>query len=198
MLSSSQNKTTGNLSLEETAVIIRKKEVKLQAYCLGTGHPMEEKLLNRGLIRKDPDGTYRLFSQETRGEGQAAKPGDYFKVDSTGSPYPNDRAFFLENHTHLTGDWYLQQAKPLKAWWNREGMCRELRYILGKNILRVDENDPEKHYRAQLWGTTLYAPESTVIVFSQVDQDAGGQITHVDFYFLDRDIFLQTYDILEE
>lgn len=179
-------------------MIIRKKEVKLQAYCLGTGHLMEEKLLNCGLIRKDPDGTYRLFSQETRGEGQAAKPGDYFKVDSTGSPYPNDRAFFLENHTHLEGDWYLQQAKPLKAWWNREGMGEELRFILGKGLLQVNETDPDKYYSAQLWGTTLYAPKDTVIVFSQVDRDDAGRIVHVDFYFLDREIFFGTYDILEE
>lgn len=179
-------------------MIIRKKEVKLQAYRLGTGHSMEKALQTRGLIRREPDGTYRLFSQETRDQGQPARPGDYFKVDGTGSPYPNDQEFFLANHIHLEGDWYLQQAKPLKAWWDREGMGEELRFILGKDILHVDEAETDKYYSAQLWGTTLYAPRSTVIVFERVDRDKAGRVIHVDFYFLDRAVFLKTYDILEE
>ncbi len=189
---------TGKTAFGGITVIIRKKEVKLQAYCLGAGHPVEEALRQQGLIHRAPDGSYRLFSQETRGSGQQAKAGDYFKVDSSGSPYPNDRAFFLENHVHLEGDWYLQQARPMRAWCDREGMCEELRFILDRGLLTVDETSAENHFSAELWGTRLYAARDAIIVFSQVERDDGGRVRHVEFYFLAREVFLETYDVLED
>lgn len=178
-------------------MIIRKKAIRLRAYRLGEDHPMEKKLQAQGLIELQRDGTYRLHSQETREQGQLARPGDYFKVDDSGAPYPNDRDFFEENHRHLEGDWYVQQAKPLRAWYEQETPSDALRFILERGLLMVDETSRERRYSAELWGTRLYGAADAVIVFSEVRRDEQGKVTQAEFYFIARETFEKTYDILQ-
>lgn len=78
---------------------------------------MEAMLIEEGAIKKNPDGTYELFSQEAvSATGEIANAGDYFKVDSVEGhhyPYPNSKDFFEENHIHVSGDVYEQKGKPL-------------------------------------------------------------------------------------
>ena len=77
-------------------IYVRKKNVRVQAWELGAGSETEKRMIQARKIIPHPDGTYEVFSQECKnGKGQIANAGDYFKVDATGSPYPNERAFFL-------------------------------------------------------------------------------------------------------
>lgn len=178
-------------------MIIQKKAVKLRAWRLGDHSPMEEDLTARGLIQPAGEGEYLLFSQETRDCGQKAVTGDYFKVDGTGAPYPNDRAYFEKNHISLGDGWYLQKTRPLPAWNVDCPVCPELRFLLDKGKLTVDETAQDAYFSAFLWGARLFAARDAIIVFDRVELD-GDTVTDVEFHFVARDEFLKTYDILEE
>ena len=43
-------------------------------------------------------------------------------------PYPNDKAWFEENHTHLQGNEYEQKNKPLYIWQTSDPISEEIRY----------------------------------------------------------------------
>ena len=76
-------------------MLVQKKPVRLQAWQLGAGDAKEAEMIAAGKIKLREDGSYELFSMEALGEkGQIAGPGDYFKVDSAGFPYPNKKAFY--------------------------------------------------------------------------------------------------------
>ena len=176
-----------------------KMERKVQAWELGAGSEKEQEMIRRGKIRAHPDGTYELFSQETsEGKGQMAKTGDYFKVDDTGSPYPNRRGWFLENHRHLEEDWYLQQSKPLKIWRKDDPECEEIRFLLDRKILFIHPENPQRYFSARLWGTEETAPSDAVIVFFSVERDPEGNITGINFNFVVKDYFEKYYREIPE
>ena len=173
-----------------------KKRTGLQAWQLGQGSAMEKRLIASGKIVLHENGQYELFSQETKEKGEIANAGDYFKVDSHGFPYPNTREMFEQGHRLIQDDWYEQLAQPVRVHLESDPSCEELEYLLSTSKLRVHPEDPEHYYSASLWGTEETAPRSSVIVFYSVDRNAEGEITHIDFNFVEREEFRRTYTIL--
>ena len=174
-----------------------KTVTRVCAWELGAGSDMEKKMLLCGKIAARPDGTYELFSQEaTEGKGQIAAAGDFFKVDDRGFPCPNERGFFLKNHQHLEGDWYLQAARPLKIWRMGDPECEELRFLLSRDILSVHPEDRKHCFSAFLWGTMETAPADAVIVFYHVGKTPEGTVSAVDFNFVDAEYFRTHYRII--
>ena len=180
------------------AVKSQKKIVK--AYPLGVGHPMELALMEEGAIRRNPDGSYELFSQEAvNGCGQIAQAGDYFKVDTVEGkhyPYPNGREWFLENHIHIAGDEYEQKPKPLMIWQYGDEIPEALTWLLEKGKLTLKETDASHYFNAFLWGADLSAAKDATLIFYSVDRDQTGVITDVSFNFVAKPEFEANYVIL--
>ena len=175
-----------------------KKITKRQAWELGAGSDKEQEMIRAGKIVAFPGGIYEVFSLEaTEGKGEVANAGDFFTVDFRGFPSPSKRSWFLENHKHLEGDWYLQDAKPLLIWSKDEPESEEIRYLTDNGRLHINEDDPGHYYSAELWGSVETAPFDAVIVFYSVDRDSEGKICKVDFNFVDRVYFEDNYKVLE-
>ena len=159
-----------------------KTAVRVRAWELGAGSGMEKEMLLCGKIAKRADGTYELFSPEaSEGKGQVAKAGDFFKVDHRGLPCPNERNFFLQNHRHLEGDWYMQAARPLKVWRLGDPECEEIRFLLDNRLLSVCPENRERCFSASLWGTMETAAADAVLIFYSVQRNPDGTIASVDF-----------------
>lgn len=179
--------------------VIKKSGKTVMAYQLGTDSRMEQDLMAAGKIRRTPDGRYELFSQEAvNGTGELADQGDYFKVDSTGNPYPNDRAWFEANHIHVEGQKYVQLPKPLDAWEADEPMCPEIEFLLKTGRLKINQETPERYFEAFLWGSLLTAARTAVVIFYQVDRGSLGEIEDISFGFVERGEFELTYDYCQQ
>lgn len=180
---------------------VRKKEGKIiEAYRLEEDlHPELIRLMEAGKIIKTVPGKYEVFSQEATGKsGEQACDGDFIKIDSTGSPYPNKQDFFLENHRQVGENSYEQIPKVLYAWRGEEPMCEELEFLVDKKGLVLDEQSEEGYFQAPLWGTVLSAARDAVIVFYEITRNKDGKITDADFNFVEKTEFDRTYDILTE
>ncbi len=176
----------------------RKKTVVVQAYRLGEDSRVLEEMIAEGEIKVRGDGRYEVFSRETGDKtGEIVHEGDYIKLDSSGSPYPNSAEFFEENHRHLAAEYYEQQSKPVEIWTYGDPPCPELRYLIEHGRLTIHEDDPEKYFQALLWGTELSADKDAVIVFYRIIKDEAGRITDADFNFVAGDEFRETYEILD-
>lgn len=176
-----------------------KKAVRLRAWQLGKDTPMERKMIAEGRIVKREDGRYELFSLEAMGPvGQIAQPGDYFKVDSTGRPYPNGKAFFEKKHRRIGGDWYEQISEPVRIWMAGDPECEEIRFLLSAGQLRIHPDDPARYFSAELWGTEETAAGDAVVVFYEIGRDAGGAIERINFNFVARSEFEKTYELLPD
>lgn len=184
---------------------VKNKRKVVKAYCLGAASEMETFLLEQGAIRRRPTGEYELFSQEAvNGSGQIAQPGDFFKVDvkvdEAGNqrcfPYPNDRAYFLSHHRHLSGDDYEQINQPLAIWRATDEMCEEVQYLLETGKLILKPEDPERYFNAFLWGADLSAGKDATLIFYSVDRDESGAITDISFNFVAAAEFEANYTIL--
>ena len=174
-----------------------KKNTKRQAWEFGAGSDMEKEMLRTGRIVAHPDGTFEVFTLETTGDkGETARAGDYFKVDDRGVPCPNGREYFLDNHQHLEGDWYLQAARPLRIWRLGDPACEELSFLLDTGRLSIRPENPEHCFSASLWGTVETAPADAVIVFYSVERDTEGKISSVTFNFVDAGYFSTHYRII--
>ena len=178
---------------------VKNKRKLVEAYCLGRGSEMELRLIGLGRIRLLPDGAYELMSQESQnGAGQRAEAGDYFKVDEVDGvyyPYPNGRAYFLSNHTHLEGDTYEQKARPLAVWQWGDEPCDAIGYLLERGKLTLKPEDPERFFNAFLWGADLSAAQDATVVFYDIFRDAEGAITDVSFNFVVKDEFERSYTL---
>lgn len=171
------------------------KNKVVQAYELGSGTEMEQALIREGKIVVTDSG-YELFSQEAvSGRGEKAFAGDFFKLDSTGAPYPNRRRWFLEHHQHLSGDNYLQSGEPLFVWQYGDPVSEELLYLLRTEKLHLNNNDSQRYYEAELWGTLLNAPKDATIVFYSIERDEDGTITGIDFNFVAKQEFERDYQM---
>lgn len=181
---------------------VKNKRKIANAYCLGEGSGMEQLLIQLGRIRLLPDGDYELMSQEAKnGIGQRAGAGDYFKVDYVDGvyyPYPNSRAYFLNNHIHLEGDAYEQKAVPLAIWQWRDGPCDAIEYLLEHGKLTLNHEDEERFFNAFLWGANLSAAQDATVVFYDISRDASGVITEVSFNFVVKEEFDRNYTICQE
>lgn len=180
---------------------IKSKRKIVMAYPLGAGHPMEALLIEEGAIRLLPDGSYALFSQEAvNGQGQIARAGDYFKVDTIDGrhyPYPNSREFFLDNHIHLTGDEYEQINKPLLIWQVGDAFTEEVNWLVDTGRLTLKPQEPAHYFNAFLWGADLSAAADATLVFYSVDRDENACITDISFNFVAKPEFEACYVLVE-
>lgn len=173
----------------------KKRQGRLvSAYELGAGSEMEARMIHAGRICRREDGGYALFSQEAvNGCGQRAEKGDFFKVDGSGYPYPNARAWFLANHRHMGGDNYEQIPRPLEIWMAADGENEVIRFLLEQGKLLVRKDDPARYFNAHLWGADLSAAQDAVVVFYGVKRNEAGAILDVEFNFVAREEFDRTY-----
>lgn len=141
---------------KEISPIMRKvikKSEPVYAYQLGAGSDAEKEMIAEGKIRLMPDGSFELFSQEAfLRHGETALPGDYFKIDSSGYPYPNQKEWFEENHRHFGADRYLQISKPLDAWESGDDISEEIQFLLDTRRMTLHPDDEAHYFRAFLWG----------------------------------------------
>ena len=76
----------------------KKRPAVVQAYRLGDESDVVDGLTAEGEIRLRGDGSFEVFSQEAKAvyenSGEIAHTGDYIKLDSSGTPYPNQRRIF--------------------------------------------------------------------------------------------------------
>lgn len=178
---------------------VQKQAIRVRAWQLGAETEKEKEMLKSGRMKLRPDGNYELFSQEAAGPtGQIAEPGDYFKTDPTGRPYPNDKAYFEAMHERIEGDLYLQKAPVLYAWTEGEPVGETVRYLLDSGLLKISEDDPERYYSAFLWGTTETAARDAVVVVHGVERNDKNEITDVKFNFVARDYFDSVYRVVRE
>ena len=176
---------------------IKGKGEPVMAYELGAGADIERQLIREGVIRPDGEGRYMLFSREAvNGVGEAAKAGDFFKVDEVGGrryAYPNGREWFLAHHRHIRGDEYEQIARPVMVWLAGDPVEEEIRWLLERDRLRVTPGDDARYFHAVLWGAPLTAARDAAVVIYAVERDAGGHIARVDFALVDRSAFEDKY-----
>lgn len=177
-------------------MIVQKKNGKrIRAYQLGTGSAMEKQMISEGKIIACVDGSYELFSREARQQGEKACAGDYFKIDSAGYPYPNKRDWFCRNHILLQEpDLYEQLPVQLKAWELSEPESEEIIWLKKQGILWIQEE--ANYFSARLWGTVERTAKDSVILFFHVERDSAGQITEVDFNFVSREEFQNSYRVI--
>ena len=177
------------------AKVIKNKGRQVRAWELGANSEAERDLIGEGKIVRNFFG-YELFSQEAKSEeGEKAQVGDFFKVDSAGFPYPNDREWFLKNHRPINGvpDTYEQLPKPMLAWEAKEPITPEVAFLVEKKGLVLSPETPEKYFGAELWGTWLTAAKDAVLIFYSIMKDDAGNIMDADFNFVARKEFEDTY-----
>lgn len=177
---------------------VRKKSEVVYACQLGAGSGMEKEMIAEGKIRLMPDGNFELFSQEAVfGHGEMARPGDYFKIDNNGYPYPNQKKWFEENHRRLGADRYLQISKPLDAWEAGDDISEEIQFLLDTHKMTLHPDDEAHYFRAFLWGAPLAAAKNAIVILYRVDRDENGIITDISFNFIERNEFTKTYQYIK-
>ena len=179
--------------------VIKNKGKLVKAYQLGSDNAVIKELMLNGKICDLGDGRYEIHSQEAVNAavgGEKAMVGDWIKLDSTGSPYPNDKEYFEANHRHIEGDTFEQFPKPLSAWDAKLEMCPEVMFLVEKKELVIDKTSSDRRYTAQLWGTTEAAAEDAMIVFYSISYDDAGNITDCDWNFVERGEFDRTYSVI--
>lgn len=178
---------------------VQKKTSLIQAWKLGAGTPKEKELIAKKTILLRKDGSYELFSREAMGKtGQIAKAGDYFKVDSGGYPYPNERKIFEATHEHIEADWYRQETPVLLAWASDQPIFDVVQFLFDRKLVVLHEDDPAHFFSASLWGTEETAAKDAVLVFYRIQRDDSGNILKVEFNFVERSEFDQTYRIVSQ
>lgn len=195
-----------NLKEGQLKKAAKKERTIVKAYCLGEKDPVLDELEEKGLIKKDGDDTWRIFSQEAT-DGELAHNGDYIKIDSKSRPYPNSRVFFMENHRRLreNGNEYEQISKGRYVWSLSLGdeLCPEIQFLLEHKGLTINEQDEKQYFRAQLWGDMQTTPKDSVIMLDEVkygEPDERGKRKVIDavFWFVAFDEFQKTYRILPD
>lgn len=176
------------------ANVIKNQGKTVEAWELGTGSEMQQKLFAEGKIVYTDNGKYELFSQEAQsGSGEKAVAGDFFKVDKAGFPYPNGREWFLANHRHIEGDTWEQLPKPLMAWESTEEITPEVQFLIDNKGLKLSPATPDQYFGAELWGSWLTAASDAVLIFYSVTRDENGTIVDADFNFVARPEFEASY-----
>lgn len=169
----------------------------MRAWQLGAGSPMEQQMIREGRIVLREDGSYELYSQEAvNGSGELAEKGDFFKVDSTGAPYPNSRERFLSTHCRIEGDAYLQQSSPVQVWMTGDPETEEIRWLLETGRLTLHPEDSSHYFQAFLWGAHLSAARDAVLVIYQCSRDEQGRLRDVEFNFVAASEFRRDYILL--
>ena len=172
---------------------------KVTACRLGSGSPLEARLIEEGKVLRRPDGTFEIFSREaTGGIGEIAAEGDYVKLDTGGWPYPNRREFFEAKHRALEEqDVWEQIPEPLSYWEADDPMCPEVRFLIEHKGLKIDSEDPERYFGAVLFGAPLTAARNAVLLFYRIGYAEDGSVEDADFNFVERGEFERTYRRIE-
>ena len=175
----------------------KKTEAPIMAWQLGAGSAMEQKLTAEGKIRVAGADTYEIFSQEATEEtGETAQRGDYFKVDSAGFPYPNQRLFFERNHLPTDDGGYIQKSGPVDVWFCGDEDDEILVFLRLHKGLTITPENPDACFRAPLLNAVLTAPRDAALVIYHIERDGRGQITDAEFNFVAREEFEKTYRFL--
>ena len=192
--------STGKEKMGFTMRKVRKKEEKIiYAYRLGAGSEVERTMILEGKIRKTADGSYEIFSSEAHnGTGEQAKPGDYFKVDGLGNPYPNEKEWFEARHVLAGANCYRQKLETYDAWEVGDPVSEPLQYLLDQHLLKIQTEDTASYFTAKIWGTELTAARDAVLVFYQIERDKTGMIRDVDFNLVARSEFERTYEYVAD
>lgn len=178
---------------------VQKKTSMIQAWRLGAGTTREKEMIAKKKIILREDGSYELFSTESTGKaGEIAKAGDYFKVDSNGCPYPNEKKTFEATHEHVDADWYSQKTPVLFAWTIDQPINDVVQYLFDMGLVVLHDDDPVHFFSASLWGTEETAAKDDVIVFYQIQRDEHGKILKTKFNFVERSEFDKTYRIVSQ
>lgn len=173
---------------------VKKTNVCVKAIELGKCSDLEKDLIKRGLIVKH-DGYYEVYSAETSTFGEIAKDGDFVKIDKANNPYPNSRQRFLNYHRHLDGYNYEQFPLILWSWQYGDDEDDVIKYLLDNGKLTINPDSDVAFYKAELWETTLRAKKNDIILIYNVKR-AGKEIIDVDFNFIDKIEFDQTYEYI--
>lgn len=171
-----------------------KTTTKVIAYLLGDNSAKEQELIREGKIKKISETDYELFSTESKnGKGEVAIKGDYFKIDSSGNPYPNAKEWFEKNHTFVESNVYNQIVKPIGVWDLTEEIIPEIDFIIKTGKLLINKNDDSKYFTAEIWGAMLSAPKDALILIRSFETNDTGEITDVSFDFITKEEFEKTY-----
>lgn len=180
--------------------IVKKQGKIVQAYRLGNEHPVLNELIAANKIKKVDECTYEVFSQEAvkaaSGHGQLVGAGDWVRVDGAGFPYPCKNDWFQENLLHVAGDDYEQIPKVLSAWTADQEICPEVKFLIQKKGLVLDDDNPDMYFKAILWGNPEAAAKDAVLVFYSIVYDIAGAVIEADYNFVQREEFERSYDIL--
>ena len=176
-----------------------KKPSICQAWPLGAGSEMEQKLTMLRVIRRLPRGMYMLFSRECHTEqGEIAAAGDYFKAeqDESGRWYawPMAREWFLSNHEPVPNeaDTYRQISTPRKVWMAGDAMCEEIQFLLQSGQLQLCPESETAYFKS---GAMTAAKNAVLVIYEEAKTPAG-QLEQINFAFVARDVFEQSYRML--
>ena len=175
---------------------VKKNQKPVKAWRLSEDSPMKRQLLRDGKILAHADGTYELFSQEAGEIGQRGNPEDYFKVDSSGFPYPISKEWFENNHICLGDGLYRQKAVPRQIYRPGFEISEEIQFLLDKGLLTLHEEDPAHYFQKQEGDALLTQDKDATLVISGVQRDEEGNLTGVDFAFVAAKEFDLTYTLL--
>ncbi len=176
---------------------IRKKQIRFEAYRLGDGTKKEEEMIDKGFIRKTPDG-YRIFSQEIREgyEGEYAAAGDYFIIDSSGRPYPNPKAYFEEKNILVEGNIYTNKPAEFDAYLADDESDETIQFALNKGILEIDEDVPGSYFRAHVRRTVLTGDKDAAVVIYGRIFDENGKLKDLDLAIVAADELRMRYEMI--
>jgi hypothetical protein len=99
------------------------------------------------------------------------------------------------NHTHLQGDEYEQENKPLFIWQASDPLNEEIRYLLNTGKMTIKEDDYDHYFNAFLWGADLSAAKDATVIFYNIDRDEKGIITDIGFNFIAKAQFESDYEL---
>ncbi|WP_288339211.1 hypothetical protein [uncultured Allobaculum sp.] len=171
-------------------------DIPLFAYPLDEHHPKIRQLLEEKKLIQLPDGSFEVFSQETKGQahGQHASAGDYIKIDGAGYPYPNTRDFFLAHHIPAAReDTFFQKPETRQAWQVGEPSNDLIEYLVKHGKLEIHPEDEDHYFQAQLWGTLETAAKDALVVIYEAERSEKQEILSVTFNLLTREEFEKTY-----
>lgn len=180
--------------------IVKKQGKIVQAYRLGNEHPVLNELIAANKIKKVDECTYEVFSQEAAkaasGHGQLAGAGDWVRVDGAGFPYPCKNDWFQENLRHVAGDDYEQIPKVLSAWTADQEICPEVKFLIQKKGLVLDDDNPDMYFKAILWGNPEAAAKDAVLVFYNIIYASDGSVQDAEYNFVEKREFDRTYEVI--
>lgn len=176
---------------------IKKRPIPTKVYELGKDDSRIQSLFEQGLIKKI-HSQYEVFTLESgKTEGQIACEGDFIKVDIKGNIYPTTKEKLYADYDQIEENLFVPKGKILSAWFAEENPCDEILYLIEKGILKLDPTHPEQYFQAVLWGTDVRAAKNAALIFYSIKKDTDGTILEIDFNFVERTIFEQTYIVIE-